>query len=485
LPCLIHGAIWRLISTLYVVSTRDRSQEIVVSTAFDRGLLLRRLALVFATISAAMLVWFAFAMPTTLTVAVGPSSSQQYRFAQSMVRALKDTRQPFRLRIVTVEGSQAASRALDSSRADLAVVRSDDLSSTEARSLVVIQRRSVVIVSPKDGGITAFPDLKGKRVGLVASGGDSNRQVVDRLLEHHEMGHADLHLSELDPGRAAAAMAGGALDALILVSHPASGTARRIISELSGQRGVAVSTAGIAAPEALALRFREFEKSTVPAGVYGGSPQRPPEDVETVAISYELVASSRLSDAKATSLTAALVEVRARLRRDNQRTSYDVETPPVDVARRFLPHAGTAAYINDEEAKTFLDTYSDQIWLTLFLLSLIGSSVMGFLSWVWVNRSPESRNLPGQLRALARRLDSATTLAEVDAIRSELDRFMLIVVTELGRRPLPSVDGADPTAWLSMLAGLIDRRRAEIAARSAAHPAHVALAPGKVAGRLG
>jgi hypothetical protein len=36
-----------------------------------------------------------------------------------------------------------------------------------------------------------------------------------------------------------------------------------------------------------------------------------------------------------------------------------------------------------------------------------------------------------------------------------------------------------------MLAGLIDRRRAEIAARTAAHPAPVALAPGKAAGRLG
>jgi TRAP transporter TAXI family solute receptor len=456
-----------------------------VSTAFDRGLLLRRLALVLAAISVAMLVWFVFAMPTTLTVAVGPSSSQQYRFVQSIVRALKDTRQAFRLRILTIEGSQAASRALDSGRADLAVVRSDDLTSIEARSLVVIQRRSVVIVSRKDGGINTFPDLKGKRVGLVASGGDTNQQVVDRLLEHHEMSRTDLVLSQVDTARATSAIASGTIDALILVSHPASGSARRIISELSGQRGIAVSMAGIAAPEALALRFREFEKSTVPAGVYGGSPQRPAEDLETVAVSYELVASSRLADGKATALTAALVEVRARLRQDNQRTSYDVETPPVDVARRFLPHAGTAAYVNDEDAKTFLDTYSDQIWLSLFLLSLIGSSVMGFLSWIWVNRSPESRNLPGQLRALARRLDSATSLAEVDAVRSELDRFMLIIVTELGKRPLPSVDGAEPTAWCGLLDGLIDRRRAEISARAAAHPAAVAIGPGKVAGRSG
>lgn len=452
---------------------------------FDRGLLLRRLALVSATISGSLLIWFLFAMPTTLSVAVGPSNSPQYRFVQSIVRALKDTRQSFRLRIMTVDGSQAASSALDAHRADLAVLRSDDLGSTEARSLVVLQRRSVVIVSRKDGGIAAFPDLRGKRVGLVESGGDPNRQVVERLLEHHEMSRSDLQLSDVDPARAAAALADGALDALILVSHPASGTTRRIISELSGQRGIPASIAGIAAPEALALRFRELEKSTIPAGVYGGSPQRPPEDLETVAVSYELVASSRLSDAKATALTSALVELRARLRRDNQRTSYDVETPPTDVARRFLPHAGTAAYINDEQAKTFLDTYSDQIWLTLFLLSLIGSSVMGFLSWVWARRSPESRNLPGQLRALARRLDVAETLAEVDAVRSELDRFLIVVMSELGKRPMPSVDGAEPTAWLGLFTELIDRRRAEIAARTSAVPAAVALAPGKSVGRTG
>jgi hypothetical protein len=79
----------------------------------------------------------------------------------------------------------------------------------------------------------------------------------------------------------------------------------------------------------------------------------------------------------------------------------------------------------------------------------------------------------------------AETLAEVDAVRSELDRFLIVVMSELGKRPMPSVDGAEPTAWLGLFTELIDRRRAEIAARTSAVPAAVALAPGKSAGRTG
>jgi hypothetical protein len=199
-----------------------------------------------------------------------------------------------------------------------------------------------------------------------------------------------------------------------------------MLSEIVGNQSIELSVSGAPAHEALALRFQELHTIKVPAGIFGGA--MPDADIDTVGISYEIVAHSGMSEQTATAVTRTLMELRGRLRRVLDNT-YAIETPPVEEPRRFLPHSGTAAYVNSE-AKTLFEVYSEHIWLALFSLGLIGSSIAGVLSWAGLKQQPAAATLAGELRALAGRLEVASTTAEIDAIQGDFDDLVLALMRE-------------------------------------------------------
>lgn len=230
-----------------------------------------------------------------------------------------------------------------------------------------------------------------------------------------------------------------------------------MLADITGTHQIEIAITGAPAHEALAVRFQELHTSEVPEGVFGGTPSRPEEDVETVAISYEIVAGARMSEQTATALTKSLMEMRTRLRSAKDNT-FAFETPPVDEQRRFLPHAGTAAFVNSE-AKTWFEIYSDHIWLGLFSLGLIGSSVAGVMSWAGLKQEAPAETLASQMRTLAGRLEVAGSVGEIDQIQGDFDDLVLAMMREYGLRNLTEEGMPDPSPWIATFAGLIGRRR--------------------------
>jgi hypothetical protein len=260
-------------------------------------------------------------------------------------------------------------------------------------------------------------------------------------------------------------MGEGKLDAFILVIDPAGRYPRRLLTDIMERLKIPLVFNGMPAAEALAFRFKDLISTEIPAGVFGGTPPRPEATIDTVAITYELVATERLSDSNATALTKTLLELRTRLRRDPD-NSLSIETPPVDEQRRFLPHDGTVALVNDE-AKTFLETYSDHIWLALFALSLLGSSITGFLGWSSGRSRPsDTQSFSTLLPKLTEKLATATTPSEVDAVQQEFDALVLKICTENNQNAADGQEKPDPTAWVTLFARLIDSRRAGLQAQT-------------------
>lgn len=426
-----------------------------------RASLLRRVALAFGLIGAGIGAWYAFAVPKTLKVAVGPVDSPQHRFVQAMARALRDTSQSYKLELVAVADSAAAAGALDRRKVDLAVLRSDDPTSTEARSIAVLQRRQMVIVARKGGGVETVADLKGRATAVLNSGSESNRGILDRILQHYEMDARQLAIEELSVDQLDKVEKQH--DAWIVLVNPASGGAKAVLDAITRKAGAELVFAGMPGPDGLALRLRDLSKSTVAAGVFGGTPPSPEEALPTVAVSYELVATSDLGQTDAKDLLTALVEVRTRLRKYLPRTTFDVEAPPVDEQRRFLAHLGAAAYVNDEDVEGFLETYSDQIWIGLFTLSILGSSIAGWLGWTgYFDAKPTAmRQVEDRLRALATSVGAATTEAELDAARTELDAILVGQLGDSGVGSAATAEGMPLVIWISALGDLIDRRRAK------------------------
>lgn len=423
----------------------------------DRTMLLRRVALVFGTLCAIMAGWYYVAAPKTLRIAVGPADSSQYRFAQAMARALKETQKPFRLEIVNVPDVVQGSRLLDGKKVDLAILRSDDATSVEARSLAILQKRTVLIVARADRGIEQVSDLAGKSLAIVASSTDRNLPMIERIFGHYDIAKSvtidELMLKDLTESKAA-------YDAFILVADPTSGTLRTIVETIAAREGAELSFIGLPAPEGLATRLREFQKSDVAEGLFGGSPPKPIKELETVALTYELTASAHLSLADGALMLKTLIDLRTRLRRLAPRTSFDIEAPSVETPRRFLPHSGAASYVNDDTPETFLETYSDQIWLGLFLLSIVGSSVTGFLAWAGVFENPAaSGRLHARINALAQQLAAEGDDIDLDRCQREADAIAMDYLRCYGRGPPDSETDLSLALWTSSITGIIERRQ--------------------------
>lgn len=419
-----------------------------------RQLALRRVAVVLGGFCLLLAAWYVAVRPTTLRVAVGPAGSTQLEVMEALARVLRDSRQPFRFRVVRAAGMADASAMLDRGAVDLALLRSDVQEGKDARSIVIMHRRAVVLVTRKDSGIETLRDIANRPIGITNVDADSYKPLVERIMSHFELDEDELKLQELSRKETVEAMAQRRIDGFIMVINPASKPTREMISEITGKHKQELVVKGVPSHQALALRFRELDKSTIPEGAFG---QQPAEDEDTVGITLELAASSHLSEQTATNLTKALMEVRGRMR-SAQALTYNIETPPVDEERRFLPHAGTAAYVNSE-AKTLLEQYSDYIWLGLFSVGIIGSSVAGLMSWAGLKREAPADTLAEQVRMLAGRLESATTTGEIEGIQGDFDDLVLALMRDYGLRTLAEDGSPDPSPWLNTFAGLIDRRR--------------------------
>ena len=419
------------------------------------SIVLHRIALLFGCMAAAIGIYYIVNLPTTFTVAVGPAGSEQAAFVNAMARTFSDGRLPVRLTPVVTGGSSESSAALDSRKVDLAVVRSDDPTSNEGLAIAVLHHRAVVLIGRADLGIEKLADLRGKRVVVLLGVTDSSRPLLERIMAHYGIGPADINLSEAPVVEAQAALAAGHAEALVMVSPPAGRRLRQLVTDLVAQN-VPLTFIDLPSARAIASRFPDLQYMDVPAGIFGGIPPKPDEPLGSVAITYEIVASRALSDKSAALLTKSLLDIRPRLRRLDGAT-FAIEAPGLDEVRRYPPHPGAASQINDEQ-KTFLETYSDHIWLALFGFSLLGSSVAAFFSWLGVQAPHESSVRLHDLPALLARISSAADQADLDEIQDEFDRVVTSSVTDYVNGSLND-DDIDRAAWLTHVQSLIDRRR--------------------------
>src|SRR5262249_1664808 len=95
----------------------------------------------------AVVGWFFFAH-ITLRVATGPMGSDGQKFFAAFVRTVADAHPRVRLKIVPTADREASEKALIAGEADLAVVRSDMLTSSLAQTIALPRRAVGGLVIP-------------------------------------------------------------------------------------------------------------------------------------------------------------------------------------------------------------------------------------------------------------------------------------------------------------------------------------------------
>jgi NMT1 family protein len=112
-------------------------------------------------------------------------------------------------------------------------------------------------------------------------------------------------------------------------------------------------------------------EETLPTGMLSSSPVVPDDDLDTIGLQWLLVVQSHMSSSTAGDLARIIYENEAELALDRGFASK-IEPADTDKDAFIVAHPGAAEYINDD-TKSFMDRYSDLLYLSVAVLSVFGS----------------------------------------------------------------------------------------------------------------
>ncbi|MEA1832797.1 TAXI family TRAP transporter solute-binding subunit [Methylobacterium durans] len=393
---------------------------------------------------------FYWSRASTLTIAVAPSGGTEPALLRAYAEALAARDKGVRLKVLSFDGVRESADALRKGEADLAVVRPDVSLPPNGLTLAVLREQALVVVAPEGSGIRAFPDLARRRLGVIAAR-NADRTLISDAVEHY-----GLQLREAGPGPVPAgavtlvpveeddlakALAEKRIEAVALVTTPTTPSARRIIGLVQGaSRTRKVALFGVSEGPALIERFPRLQAVTVPAGLFGGKPKLPEEDVATVGASYRLMARANLSRSIAAEVTQYLFETRTALA-DALPAANAIHAPAYDVtaaatSARLPIHPGAIDYY-EREQESFIERYETWIYLVAFLGGGVGSGLAWLrqrLSRLRRERVEVATERLLEIQAEARRPGEASRLpalaGEIDDLAAEIVRHAVDRPTE-------------------------------------------------------
>ena len=365
--------------------------------------------------------------PVSLRIAVGPANSDDLRVVQALSQAFVQTHSQIRLRSIQTDGATASAQMLADGRADLAIIRGDLHVPKNAQAVATLRKNVAVLwVPPPMKGkkaaarITRITQLAGRRVGVIGRT-QANVDLLKVILQQYGVDPGKVDVVQFPTTEAADAIRSRKADAY-LAAGPVNSKITSEAVAASTRDGKAPTFLAIDSAEAIAQNHPMYEASEIPAGAFGGSPERPEDEVKTISFSHHIVARKDLSETTIAAFTRQLFAIRQNVMAEFP-LAAKIETPDTD-KDAFIPvHPGAAAFVDGAE-KTFLDRYSDFIWWGLMALSAMGSIGAWFAGYLKKDERGNSASLRERLLemiATARRCDA---IADLDRLQSEADEIL-------------------------------------------------------------
>jgi len=369
-----------------------------------------------------------FAMrPVPLKIAVGPPNSDDVRVVQTLTQAFSQNHSYVRLRPVQTEGAAESASALADGKVDLAIIRGDLDVPKNAQAVATLRKNVAVLwVPPKGKGkkagakITKIAQLSGRKVGVVGRT-PANVNLLKVILQQYGVDPNKVEIVQFPVNEAAEAIRNQKADAY-LAAGPVNSKITAEAIAASTKDGGQPTFLAIDSAEAIAQNHPAYEAAEIPAGAFGGSPDRPDDEVKTISFNHHIVARKGLSESVIAAFTRQLFAARQQLLTDFP-LAAKIETPDTDKDAAIPVHPGAAAFVDGEE-KTFLDRYSDYIWWGLMALSAMGSVGAWFAGYLKKDERSNNSSLRERLLdmiATARRSDSAE---ELDQMQAEADDIL-------------------------------------------------------------
>jgi TRAP-type uncharacterized transport system substrate-binding protein len=374
----------------------------------------------------------------TLVFAVGDANSAEARFATKLAAMLKANASRLRIKIVPNADGAKALAQFERKQADLAVLRTDGKVPARARALAILEHDLVLLISPGSKKIKSLAELKKKKIAVLADG-DGSAAFVRSVLEIPDGSDASSRVQMAPPNSTLdKLLASGGYGAVIAIAH-ASTLVKDKRFEQYAKRGGFTLTA-IDEAKALARRNPGISEETLATGMLSSSPALPDDDLDTIGLQWLLVAQSKMPTGTAGDLARTIYENKAELALDDGFASR-IEPADTDKDAFIVAHQGAAEYINDD-TKSFMDRYSDLMYLGAGALGVIGSMFAGIYTNLTRIAPEKASELATAILDIGERMEHATSLDALDALQEELEAILRGAVIGL-RDGTISTDGLD------------------------------------------
>ena len=369
-----------------------------------------------------------FAMrPVSLRIAVGPPNSDDLRVVQALSQAFVQAHGQIRLRPIQTEGVTASAQMIAEGKADLAIVRGDLSVPKNAQAVATLRKNVVVLWVPaaakgkKPGAkITKVAQLAGHRIGIIGRT-PANVDLLKVILQQYGVDARKVDVVQFPTSEAADAIRSQKADAY-LAAGPVNSKITSEAVAAAIRDGKPPTFLAIDSAEAIAQNHPMYEASDIPAGAFGGSPDRPSEEVKTISFSHHIVARKDLSDTTVAAFTRQLFAIRQTVMTEFP-LAAKIETPDTDKDAYIPVHPGAAAFVDGEE-KTFLDRYSDIIWWALMGLSALGSIGAWFAGHLKKDQRGNNSTLRERILEMIAAARCCDSTEELDRMQAEADDIL-------------------------------------------------------------
>ena len=373
----------------------------------------------------------------TLIFAVGDANGPEARFAARLASLLKTNSSRLRLKIVPNGDNAKALALFDRKDANLAILRTDGKVPPRARTVAILDHDVFLPLSPGGKKIKTIAELKKKKIAVLADS-ESSATFVRTILELSDTPDAATRVQLAPPGSTIDKLFASGYGAVVAVVH-----ASRVVKDKSyeqyAKRGVFTLNA-IESAKALARKYPALSEETVATGMLSASPAIPDDDIETIGLEWLLVVQSKLSTTTVGDLARIVYENKAELALDDGFASK-IEPAATDKDAFIVAHPGAAEYINDD-IKSFMERYSDMMYLGAAALSIIGSIFAGIYTKVTRIAPEKASELATAILDIGERMEYAKSLDALDDLQDELETILRNAVIGL-RDGTISSDGLD------------------------------------------
>jgi NMT1-like family len=174
--------------------------------------------------------------------------------------------------------------------------------------------------------------------------------------------------------------------------------------------------------EAIAEKHPLYESEEIPGSIFNSKPAWPDDKIDTISVNHLIVARKALSETTVATLARQLFAIRQSLAKEVPGAAH-LKKPDTDKDAELPVHRGAAAYIDGTE-RTFLERYSDFFWLTVLVLSGLGSAGAWWRHFWKRDERELSTSHRDNILELISRVRVAETPEQLLALQREVDAIL-------------------------------------------------------------